>query len=70
MTLDAEAALMGLASEQYFQAYKARDLAAKFDALFSVYGKTTALAAQAQRPEHLVLDLSIRPSKQRGVHSC
>ena len=50
MTLDAEAALMGFAFEQYFQADKARDLAAKFDALFSVYGKTTALAAQAQRP--------------------
>ena len=50
MTLDAEAALMGFAFEQYFQADKARDLAAKFDALFGVYGKTTALAAQAQRP--------------------
>jgi len=50
MTLDAEAALMGFAFEQYFQADKARDLAAKFDALFKVHGKTTALAAQANRP--------------------
>jgi hypothetical protein len=50
MTLDSEAALMGFAFEQYFQADKARDLACKFDALFSVYGKTTVLAAQAQRP--------------------
>ncbi len=50
MTLDAEAALMGFAFEQYFQVDKARDLAAKFDALFNVHGKTTALAAQANRP--------------------
>jgi hypothetical protein len=50
MSLDSEAALMGFAFEQYFQAYKARDLASKFDALFAGYGKTTALEARAQRP--------------------
>ena len=50
MTLEAEAALMGFAFEQYLGADKARDLAVKFDALFSPYGKTTAGAAQAMRP--------------------
>jgi hypothetical protein len=50
MSLQAEAALMGFAFEQYLGADKARDLAAKFDVLFSPYGKTTAGAAQATRP--------------------
>jgi hypothetical protein len=50
MTLDAEATLMAFALEQYLQADDASDLAGKFDALFSVYGKTTARAAQARRP--------------------
>lgn len=50
MTLEAEAALMGFAFEQYLGADKALDLAAKFDALFSPYGKTTTDAAQATRP--------------------
>jgi len=50
MTLDSEAALMGFALEQYFQADDARNLAGRFDELFSVYGKTTARTAQAQRP--------------------
>jgi hypothetical protein len=50
MTVEAEAALMGFAFEQYFGADNARELAAKFDALFSPYGKTTAGAAQTMRP--------------------
>jgi hypothetical protein len=50
MTINAEMALMGFAFEQYFQADKARSLADKFDSLFGGYGKTTARAAQTQRP--------------------
>jgi hypothetical protein len=50
MTFEAEAASMGFAFEQYLGADKARELAAKFDALFSPYGRTTAEAAQATRP--------------------
>ncbi len=50
MTLDAEAALMVFALEQYLEANTARGLATKFDGLFNAYGKVTARAAQAQRP--------------------
>jgi hypothetical protein len=52
MTLDAEAALMGFAFEQYFRVTgnnKADSLATKFDDVFGVYGKTDARSVQGKR---------------------
>ncbi len=70
MTLDAEAALMGFVFEQYFEANKARDLAAKFEALFGGYFHTSAVAHGEWRAsrtwgwspfEHLVMAAFVFP---------
>jgi len=65
MTIEAEAALMGFAFEQYFDAKSAQGVADRFGARFRPYGKTTTDAAQATRPgiRQTPIPASMRPSQ-------